>query len=546
MKRRNEDALRLFRPMDTQVPAITTRASEVLIRGGNRSGKSILGAAMVAAAARGKCLLDKDGNELPEIRIRTRPLLIWVIGKGEDHIGDTLYRLLFKPGQFPVFYDDNGELKAARNREELVRGESQGTIAGPFVPPDDIKNIAMSDAGAEVFNRCLLHNGTIICAFNSSGDVKMGDPVDLIWIDEDINYPQYVAEWQARLSDKKGRLIWTAWPWASNFALRQISRRADKQKDRPNPDVLEIKLSFLDNPFIDDDEKRKRLDGWSESGKSEVESRALGEWADSGTLMYPNFSTTVHGCPRDGVSHRDKLETFLAELNWMPPIHWTRYLTLDPGHSTTSIGIWASPPPDEFRNLRLRYDEIYVHGLDANQIALLLLPRVEGLEIEEIIIDVSLAKQTITGLGTTYLQLWEKAFEAVGIRSRTGGFTYSSSEVIPGVAAFRDWLAVQPDGGTIFRVVQANCQAFIREASMYRKQFAKDEAQDKAATGQADHAMDEARYGAMHGLEYRLPKLPQPKFGTAYQAYTTFWNKPKGPDDQALNVTIGVGTQDAA
>lgn len=310
-KQRLYDPVRLFRPLPAQLPLLKSRASEVILRGGNRSGKSVTGAAIVASAARRLPLHGLDGKPLPNSCPTNRPLTIWVIGKGESHIGQTLYRLLFEPGQIPIFRDRRGQVRAARNYAERKAGEEQGLKCGPFIPlidlagnpGDEIASISWKDKGEHHFSSCVLKNGTTIHAFTSTGDVKMGDPVDLIWIDEDIAYPKYVAEWQARLSDRKGRLIWTAWPWASNWALVEMSRRAAEQRLRSDPDVFEVVLRFSDNPLIDEDEKRKRRAAWSYSGSAELRSRDEGDFVTDLLLMYPNFSRRLHGLGQD----RDEL-----------------------------------------------------------------------------------------------------------------------------------------------------------------------------------------------------------------------------------------------
>ena len=551
--RREQDALRLFRPFDYQLPLFKTKASEVCARGGNRSGKSVCAAALVASAARQKPLYDQRGRQLPPFRPIGRPQLIWVIGDSDDHIGDTMYRLLFAPGQFPCFYDERGSLRAARTVEEKRLGETQGgpedpisrppPIAPPFIPASEFRGrMSFTKASANVFDMVTLLDGTIIRAFNSSGKVKMGDPVDLIWIDEDVQFPQYVAEWQARLSDKKGRLLWSAWPHASNFALRQISARAEKQKNNPKPDVFEQRLSFLDNPLIDEEEKQKRIAGWAESGDSVVRSRVEGEWADEGAMMYPSFGLPIHGIPQEN-REDDKLTITLRDRGWIPPDHWTRYLTMDPGHTCTSVGLWAVPPPDEFNGVKVRYDELYLAGYTAAEVAERVAKKLAGIRVEAMIIDWSYSRQAVSGLGKTYLQIYDDAFRAAGITPRTGGgFTFSSNDVSAGIMAVRDWLAVRTDGTPTFRVVQHNCANLVKEIGGYRKKFTKDEYQDKPMDGQRDHACDEFRYAAMHGLRWVEPEVPAPSAGNQYEYFRNFW-KQDTDQDKPASVTIGVGTK---
>jgi hypothetical protein len=509
--RRDNDALSLFRPMETQTPAIKTKASRIAVRGGNRSGKSILGAAMTASVARGRQLIGPNGKPLPALRPTDRPQLIWIIGKGESHIGSTLFRLLFKPGQFPILKDPvTGRLRAAKNNAERVMGMEQGIIAPPFIPADDIEEdgLIFKRKGADYFDICKLKNGSRIETYVSNGDVKMGDPVDWIWIDEDIAYPAYVNEWLARLPDKKGRFLWTAWPWSDNWALTKMSKEAQKQREekRPSPDVVEVKLSFRDNPFIDDDEKRKAYEAWGSSGDAELRSRVDGEFAIGQKMMYPNFTLTVHGVPRVG-QDEDHLTQVLRENQWEPPKTWTRYLFYDPSHSYSAILFATVPPPEEFGDVVVLYDELYLQCMDAHQVAERVRPKLAGTVFEDFVIDWHYARQTIGPTGQTNLEVYRKVWEQFGFRSvRSGsGFTFSSDNVDAGIENVRVWMTVRGDGTTKLRVIGHKLPNFIMEVEAYQKHFEKEEARDKPATGQRDHLMDDLRYAAMHGCPYVPP-----------------------------------------
>lgn len=516
----DHDALSLFRVMETQLRAVNSPASQMLIRGGNRSGKSILGAAIVASAARGRRLIGPDDKPLPYYRQPGIPQLIWVIGKGESHIGSTMYRLLFKPGQFPIFKDPaTGKLKAARNWQEKAIGQKQGLISPPFIPESEIEKINFKVAGADYFHVCKLKNGTRIETYVSSGDVKMGDPVDVIWIDEDIEYPGYVNEWLARLPDKKGRFLWTAWPWSDNWALTGMSHRAKEQEVRKKPDLIELKLSFAQNPFIDDDEKRKAMEAWGASGSDELKSRVDGEFAIGEKLMYPNFSTGVHGCPRSNQSPEappDPLAVALLQTDYEPPKDWTRYLFYDPGHTTTAILFVAVPPPETFGDFAVAYDELYLHCLDAAQVAERVRPKLAGVAFEDFVIDMRFSRQTIAALGRNQYEIFAEVWGKLGFRSvRSGsGFSLASDNKDAGCEAVRMWLTVRGNGTPKFRFVPSRCPNLLMEMQAYRKTIHKEMSNDKPGTHQRDHLCDDLRYAAMHGCPYVPPPDPhsfQPK-----------------------------------
>ena len=511
------DSLRLFRPIAYQLPPYLTKASELLIRGGNRSCKSLTGAAIVASAARQVPIYGPDNRPLPMFCPTGRPLTIWVIGKGEDHIADTLHRLLFLPDQIPLVRDSKtGKVRAARDWQEKDLGKEQKLIAPPLIPEYDVaggsydKAIAWNNKKSRFFSSCEMANGTMIHAFTSSGEVKMGDPVDLIWIDEDILYPNYVGEWQARLSDRRGRLIWTAWPWADNYALVKMSQRAHDQKDRPEPDVFEMKLSFRDNPLIHPDEKRKRYEAWSHSGSDELKSRVDGEFAIGLSLMYPSFSLAIHGVPQERpIGGKDRLGEAIAKAGGVPPRDWTRYMAMDPGHAYCACVFFAVPPQSEFGDHVVVYDELYMQAMDAETVAKKIHEKLAGVVMQDFIIDRHFARQSVAGMGgTTHGDIYAAALAKRGVRSVASGsdFTLSNSEVESGCEMVRTWMAIRSDGTPKLRVIGEHCPNLLAEIQMYRKSFQKEEARDKPMAGQKDHACDAMRYGIMGNLEY----LPVP------------------------------------
>ncbi len=99
LTRRQNDGLALFRSLPHQDEFFRSDATEILVRGGNRSGKSTVTAVRTAAIARDMAVTLSDGSVVQQrlSHQKGRPLLIWVIGIQANHIGATLHRLLFKP-----------------------------------------------------------------------------------------------------------------------------------------------------------------------------------------------------------------------------------------------------------------------------------------------------------------------------------------------------------------------------------------------------------------------------------------------------------------
>jgi len=545
-KARDGEALSLFRAMPSQVGFISSFASERLVRGGNRSGKSTIAAVEVASAACRRPVLDPDGLPLPYKYPTNRALTIWIIGLGETHIGDTLYRLLFLPGAFYVIKDEvTGKVRTWNpgNPADVAR-EADKVPAPPLIPPRLVPEgaFAWKNKAARIFTSVTLANGTIIHAYSSNADVKVGDPVDLIWIDEDIVYPAYVAEWQARLSDRKGRLIWSSWPRTANPALMSMTKRAKEQRERPNPDVAEWILRFSDNPHIDQNEKRKRLEGWS---PEERQARDMGEYVLDTVLMYPNFSEDVHCTPKRYEHEQDEVDKILAQNAWSPPRDWTRYLILDPGHSCTAVLFVAVTPPD-LGDYVVFFDELYLKGHDADQCAMKVKPKINGFRYYRFIIDFRMGRQHGPGIGKTYREIYAEAFARHGLSSVTTGasFQFSNDDVPAGILAFRSWLSVRPSGRPRLRVVKHTCRNWLDEVTTYRKHIDKTEATELPASGQADHLMDTSRYAAMDGCHYvALPDDGTAGMdpGDAYRRFQQMW-KPGQAAAPATQSSFGPGT----
>lgn len=530
--RRANESLALYRAMPTQMPFHESDASERVLRGGNQSGKSTSAAAEFASAATGQAILGADGRPIRHKFPTNRPLMMWCIGRDETHIGDTLHRLLFRPGAFDVIRDEkSGRWRSFRPWDPADKArEAEKEPAPPFIPERfyDDRSWSWVDKPAYVFKQCNLlprpgwQHGTIIKAFSSGAAVKMGDPVDCLWIDEDIANPGYVAEWQARLSKYKGRLWWSAWPKSSNYALLNLSRRAQKQAARERPDVHEIVLRFSSNPFIDDDEKRKRIDGWAEEGSDVVRSRDLGDFLTDTVAMYPSFSRAVHGLPREDAAQDDAIDKLFRARGGQPPEDWTRYLALDPGHAYCAVLFVAISPPDVQPFTIVAYDELYLRMHDAKATAKAVKEKIAGRPFQEFLIDGRMARQTAMGFGKTFEQVYVEGFEAEQLRSIAGGarFRHGNDNVEFGCAKVREILGIRSDGTPTLRVLWDRTPNLQTEFKLYRKAVVKEEVQDKPADGQRDHLMDALRYLAAGDLTYQ----PIPA-GMAFMGQDATWQQ---------------------
>ena len=515
--RREGEALRLFRPMETQMPFLLSEASERIIRGGNRSGKTVLATAEVASAATGIPLTGPDGKELPFRFPTDRPLTIWIIGYDQKHIA-RIYKFLFTTGIFKKFRiikdRDTGLMRSWRPWEPEDAAREKETKPHPpmipkrFCPLDkppssEGPGIAFESKGEQIFSLARLSNGTEIYAFPSGGIAGQGVAVDLIWIDEDIQYPQHVQEWQARRADVQGKIIWSAWPWADNNALALMSRRAEEDARMEKPDITEIVLEFSKNPYMPKESVRKLRKAWRAEGENVLRARDRGEFLTGLSLVFPSFDLDLHGVPCQE-REKDQLDKVLSRTNWRVPDDWTHYLGIDPGYAHIGI-IFAAIPPTQFGDYFVVYDEIYAERATPEDMVKELKKKMGQRKFHAFVMDARFGRQTQTS-GITTAQQWAQAFDAGGLRSRLTdtGFIPGSDDIFARNMIVRKWLQPRQDGTTKFRIFRDTTQYTQHEFISYKRKVTRDDITDKIKD-KDNHLMDALAYLAASDPVFYLP-----------------------------------------
>jgi len=507
LARRRNDGLGMFRAFPTQLPFFQSQCSEFLLRGGNRAGKTISAAAKFAAVVRGKPIHDKDGNPI-EQRLPwqlKRPLLAWVVGLQWDHIGDTIWRVLFKRGLYRILRDQpdgSGPWRAFDPAIDAGR-ELDCRPSFPLIPLSEVEGgmdgIGWENKKERQFSHIPMKNGTVIKAWASTGEVKQGDPVDYIWVDERISIPGHYAEWQARLSDTKGRIVWSTMPRADNGAMIRLSHRAQEQAEevqrgeRESADCDELTLRFSANPHIDDDEKRKRLDGWSDDDRR---MRDEGEFLTDTIKIYPTFDRAIHRAIYENPDQDDAISKVLRERNGEPPADWTRELILDPGTAKPAVLFCAVPPPEFWEGHEpsyVPYAEIYIPRLDARGIAKAVKAKAGGYQFQRFIIDGQASRQTPMGFSGTVGANYSKEFQRLGILCQE-----TQSNFIPGDPDFaarkglvETMMSYRPSGCPQLRIVTKRCPNLVWQIENNLKKTVTGPegitiVEEKAATGQRD------------------------------------------------------------
>lgn len=448
LSERKVEALRLYRPTPQQKAFHDSMASEALVLGGNRSGKSLCTFIEDCWAATGQHPIEgkypkENGN-------------LVIIGANWKHIGLVVVPYLFREGAFKIIKDeDSGEWRAFDPEADADRAKD-AKPAPPLIPPRMIKSQSWLLKSAGYLNSCTLHNGWTIYCFSSEGEPPQGFQADRVHIDEDVTNEQWIPEMQARLADRKGRFCWSAMPWSKNEALIGLSDRADKAEEEGTHDIQKFVLRFLDNLHIDSEERRKMIERWSAIGEDVLRQRAEGEFITDSILVYPNFSPHIHGLDPSELPHGQV------------PADWCRYAVVDPGHSITAV-LFAAVPPDE--EYVLLYDELYIRKSNALIFAEEMRKKCEGVSFRSFIIDAHGANLTDIGSGRSPQEQYTEALAALRIESETTGSSFipGCDNIQAGLEAVRLAMHINSSGKTGLRYIRSRLPNLERELKRYKK-----------------------------------------------------------------------------
>jgi len=441
---RRIEALKLYEPMPHQDEFHRCMASERIVLGGNRGGKTLAVAVEAARAATGCDPYGKYPTEGGNLAI---------VGRNWPHIGLVVYPILLKAGAFKIIKDEKtGQWRSIRPGDD----KSKSKPAPPLIPPRLVKDVSWVLKNAGYLNKVELTNGWTIWCFSSEGEPPQGYQADLIWIDEDVNNENFVGESQARLADRKGRFVWSAMPHSKNDALIGLCERADRaiEEGVENPIIKKFTFRFLDNNFIDTEEKQKNIERWSALGADELRMRAEGEFTTESTLMYPSFTPAVHMVKREE----------MPEV----PEDWTRYVAIDPGHAVMA-SIFAAVPPDESH--LLIYDELYIRNCNALIWGEEFEKKINNQKFRAFILDMHGGTLRDLGSGRLPCDLYTEELRKRKIRSAATGYSFipGSDDIPARTSLVRQMLHIRGDGSVKLKFLEGACPNLIREIKRYRK-----------------------------------------------------------------------------
>jgi len=313
-KRKKDGYIRYWEAQEQQAkhfPQFTESTKIFGILGGNRSGKTEEGVFIDVAWALGKEYFrgEPAWEYIKDLPIPEPPNNIWIVGL------------------------DYGTLKNVIWYEKLRFGRSHP----PLLPrdPDAVERVV--DGDFQIY----FSNGSIITGKSAdAGREKFqGASVDLVHIDEECAVEVFDECYQ-RTADCAGKLLLTLTPLvdiSSGVRTPWVFDLYEEVK-QGRKDVVFVKLSVLDNPYVPEEEKLKLQEKWA--GHFEETARLYGDFIQRSGLVYNLWKPAVH-----------LVEPFKI------PREWRRIVSIDPAATGTTAALWAAVEPAT-NNLYL-YREYY-------------------------------------------------------------------------------------------------------------------------------------------------------------------------------------------
>lgn len=494
---RNQEALRLYEPTSQMLGFHKSLASERIVRGGRRSGKTMSTMIELAMAVTG---------QHPWLPYPKKDGRVILVGYKWTHVGTVFYQKLFKPGAFKIIKDlETGQWRAYRPwlAEDAAR-EKDVKPAPPLIPARLVKRISWGKRSENIFTRIEFTNGWEILAFSSDATPPVGMDVDLVVIDEDVKIWEWITEMQMRLADRKGRFVWGTAPYLKNTILREMcDRAADEALDNPGqPDIQEFVLRFRDNPHIDEDEKRKTNKRLKDR-EGAIDLYDLGEWAGDVFLRWPTFSLEFHGINRSDLP------------GGQVPRDWCRYMIVDPGTTVAAV-LFAVIPPPEVGSIILLEGELYIRRCTADEFGRRVSAYMVEKHIQDAVIDEHGSRIQEAGSGLTVKKQYSDAMRQYGIKAfRTGyGFIPGCDNIRSRELAVDSLLASRGGGermtplrgGPRLRFLRGELPNFEKEIMKFNRNVIDEVIQEEGNYKRDAHLMACLGYLAAHEPKYVKPK----------------------------------------
>ncbi len=505
LARRQIESLKLYEPMPYQAPFHSSKCKEKIIIGANRSGKTLSAAVEVARAVTGQDPFGKYPKENG----------IWYcVGKDGRETGQVMWRKLARAGAFKIIRDKETGAWRAFNPTRIDDFERQHLAkpAPPLIPPRMIREISWENKKESLPKIVRLFNGWEMHFFSSLGKPPHGADIDGGWFDEEIIDPDWYPEIAARLVDRYGHFLWSATPQAGTERLYELHERAEMQRDLPAAErsIEEFRVVIADNIHLSSRQKREFEEKLDEDERLV---RIHGEFALKGTIVFPEYTPSIHEMPYKPI-----------------PKHWTRYLSVDPGHQVCAVLFLAVPPIEESREIWV-YDELYIRNCNAVIFGLRMRDKCVGQPFRAFLIDNQEGRKKDTGGGREIKEQYSEQLQAHGVRSELTdtGFFSGDTNVKAGIESIRRWLRQDDFGFARLRVMADKCPNLKKELKGYRYKRDKDREGKYVITDEPSrkncHLIDNLRYLAQFDPQWYPPRNAPTGEMAAFRAFMQ-WVKP--------------------
>lgn len=510
---REMESLELFEPMPQQQAFLNSNHRIRIVRGGNRSGKTLI--THVEAA---RILTGRHPDKLPAGSF-------YLVGADEKHLGDPMWKKLAGWGPFKIIKDPitnkyrafDFNRKYDRENPKLAK-PAPPLIPARFIPKD---GVAWLKKRRLIPSQATFTTGWTAHFFSSNARPPKGFDTNWGLFDEEIEGDEWFPEMMRGLVDHGGRFIWGATPQAQTEKLFELHERANDPKESHK--VAEFVLRTMDNCHLGEEEKKDFHDDLS---PSERPIRLSGEFALSEIHVYPEFDAKPDG--PHGINP------------FRIPHDWTHYVVVDPGVQICGVLFAAVPPDDQFVHI---WEELYLRRADAEACAKATKHVLQDIVPEVIIIDHQMGRQTETGSGRSVEWYYAQEFKKAGVFSRALGneFMWGSTDVTGREQALRKWLNIGRNGHARIRV-HRRCENLIWEMS---KQRFKPKTNRSQRVRKHDHLVTCAEYLADYDPKWVFVPPPPPPESSSARAMREL-ERLHGGSEQSSFHSLGPGQKKGA
>lgn len=350
MRRREHEALKIFRPIDYQLEFLKSTSRTRIVRGGNRSGKT----AIIQGVETAYWLMaNHPYRELPK-RVQKGEATLLCVGLTWEKVGQFISPYLFQPGMFYMYDYECPQcgtevcetLNAERKivcptcQKALEKGdpwlEEYRKPAPPLIPERmyRAKDMVWASRSRNYLASVKLKTGNTI-VFSTVYSDRQGDRYDRVAIDEEImGDPAGDAafvELQRSLIDYQGTLDIAATPTRSSKFFRDLVDQAQRGVNG----MAEFRWNALDNYHLDTGEIERQFSGLSPAARR---MRITGEFYDHEGLCVPQFNRREHVID-----------------DCVPPVGVPLYEAYDPGFTDPFVVLFMFVLPPRSANSGIKF-----------------------------------------------------------------------------------------------------------------------------------------------------------------------------------------------